>query len=158
VIVGDETARHLCQLASGTVVSPHDLQRFIDAALMEAFLFDGSEVVLATSKQRTFRGALRRAVQVRDKRCQHESVCPTPAVDCDVDHRTPAARGGPTSQFNGASECMPHNRRSELHGNPQPRPERPIDTLDALRCRMRWRMLRDLEDPEYAANFITIER
>ena len=158
VIVGDETARRLCQLASGTVVSPEDLLEHVDTALMEAFLFDSSEVVLATSRQRTFRGALRRAVKVRDRRCQHESVCPTPAVDCDVDHRTPAARGGPTNQFNGASECVPHNRDAELHDDPEPRPERPIDLLDAIRCRLRWRMLRDLEDPEYAANFLTPEQ
>jgi len=151
VIVGDETARRLCQLASGTVVHPDDLAEHLDSALLEAFLFDGSETVLTTSKQRTFRGALRRAVQVRDKRCQHRSVCPTPAAEADIDHRTPAARGGPTSQFNGAVECIPHNRHPELHGHPEPRPERPITTLDALRCRMRWRLLRDLEVPAIAA-------
>jgi hypothetical protein len=153
VVVGDETARRLCQLASGTVVHPDDLVEHVDTALLEAFLFNGSEVVLTASKQRTFRGALRRAVQVRDKRCQHESVCPTPAVDADIDHRIPAGRGGPTSQFNGAVECIPHNRRPDLHGHPAPRPERPVTVLDALRCRMRWRMLRDLEDPDYAALF-----
>ena len=103
---------------------------------LEAFLFDGSEVVLTTSKQRTFRGALRRAVQVRDKRCQHRSVCPTPAVDADIDHRTPAARGGPTSQFNGAVECIPHNRHPELHGHPEPRPRcpSPCSTHCAVDC------------------------
>jgi hypothetical protein len=80
-------------------------------------------------------------------------VCPTPAVEADIDHRTPAARGGPTSQFNGAVECIPHNRQPELHGHPEPRPEQTITLLDALRCRMRWRMFRDLEDPAIAAQF-----
>ena len=153
VIVGDETARRLCELASGTVVRPDDLEPFIDTAVMQHFLFDGSDVVLATSKQRTFRGNLRRAILVRDRRCQHESVCPTPAVDGDVDHRTPAARGGPTSQFNGASECIPHNRHPDLHGHPSPRPERRLTALDALRCRLRWQFLRELDDPQYAAIF-----
>ena len=153
VIIGDETARRLCELASGTVVGPEDLEPFIDTAVMQRFLFDGSEVVLATSKQRTFRGNLRRAIQVRDRRCQHGSVCPTPAVDGDVDHRKPAARGGPTSQFNGAAECIPHNRHPDLHGHPAPRPERPITPLDALRCRLKWQCLRELDDPDYAASF-----
>ena len=143
VIVGDETARHLCQLASGAVLHPDDLADHVDTAVMETFLFDGQNTVLAVSKQRTFRGALRRAVQVRDRRCQHSSVCPAPAIESDVDHRTPAARGGPTSQFNGAVECVPHNRLAHLHDHPRPQPERQVSVLDEIRCRLRWRLLRD---------------
>ena len=92
-IAGDETARRVCQLASGHVVTPEDLEAYIDTAVMQSFLFDGPTTVVAVSKQRTFRGALRRAIQVRDRRCQHRSVCPNPAVDGDVDHRQPAAPG-----------------------------------------------------------------
>ncbi len=147
IIVGDETARHLCQLASGTVVHPDDLTGHLDAAVMEVFLFGGQNTVLAVSRQRTFRGALRRAIQVRDRRCQHDSVCPTPADVSDIDHRTPAARGGPTSQFNGRVGCVPHNRLAHLHDHPDPVPERPVTTLDTIRCRLRWRYLRD-EPPD----------
>lgn len=143
VVVGDEAARRLCELASGVVVAPGDLVPHIDTAVMQAFLFDGSNTVVAVSSQRTFRGALRRAIQVRDRRCQHASVCPTPAVDGDVDHRIPAARGGPTSQFNGRCLCWSHNRDAALRNHPSAMPERHLTVLDELRCRMRWGYLRD---------------
>jgi hypothetical protein len=147
VIAGDETARRLCQLVSGHVVTPEDLAPHIDTAVMQAFLFDGPTTIIGVSKQRTFRGALRRAIQVRDRRCQHRSVCPNPAVDGDVDHRHPAARGGPTSQWNGKMECRPHNRNAELHDHDdQPLLEREITALDEFRCRIRWALLRDHDD------------
>jgi hypothetical protein len=148
VIVGDLTARRLCELASGHVVHPEDLVPFIDDAVMEMFLFDGPTVIIAKTHQRTFRGALRKAIKVRDRRCQHESVCPAPAAECDIDHRTPAARGGPTSQFNGHAECLPHNRLEHLHDQPDEQPERPIGILDLIRCKARWYQLNHLDDLE----------
>lgn len=144
VIVGVETAATLCQLASGVVLAPEQLVGLLPTAMLEAFLFDDSCTVLGVSRRRTFTGALRRAIKVRDRRCQHPSVCPVPASECDVDHRTPAARGGPTSQFNGAMECVPHNRLSHLHDHEaHGRPERTIDVLDIIRGRLRWQYLRD---------------
>jgi hypothetical protein len=145
VLIGDETARHLCELATGAVVAPEDLAPFIDAAVMQTFLFDARHAVVGVSSQRTFRGALRRAIKVRDRRCQHASVCPTPAADCDVDHRTPAARGGPTSQFNGRLQCRTHNRDPEVHGHPEPFPNHQVTGLDLLRAKARWVRLRDVE-------------
>jgi hypothetical protein len=145
-VVGVETAGRLCQLASGTVVTPEQLAGLLDTAVLEAFLFDGGHTVLGMSRRRTFTGALRRAIQVRDLRCTHPSVCPTPAAACDIDHRTPAARGGPTSQFNGRPECPPHNRIPDLHDHEvESLPPRDITYLDLLRCRLRWAHLRDLE-------------
>jgi hypothetical protein len=143
LIAGDVTARRLCELGSGHAVHPDDLEPFIDDAVMEVFLFDGPSTVIAKSKQRTFRGALRKAILVRDRRCQHASGCATPASECDVDHRTPAARGGPTSQFNGHAECVPHNRLAHLHDDPVEQPDRRITVLDEIRCRLRWQMLQE---------------
>ena len=140
VIIGDLTARRLCELASGIVVHPDDLAPFIDSAVMEAFLFEGSTVVISKSNRRTFTGALRRAIQVRDRRCQHRSGCTTPASESDVDHRWPAARGGTTSQSNGRVECVPHNRLAHLHDDldePPEERERQFGYLDELRCRLR---------------------
>ncbi|MEI8237902.1 MAG: hypothetical protein WCI22_00645 [Actinomycetota bacterium] len=111
--------------------------------MIETFLFDGSQVVIAKTNQRTFRGALPTAVEERDRRCQHESGCPAPASECDVDHRTPAARGGPTSQFNGRLECLPDNRIEHLHDDSHGKPERELSYLDALRCRLRWQYLNE---------------
>jgi hypothetical protein len=68
-----------------------------------------------------------------------------PASECDVDHRTPAARGGPTSQFNGGAECKGHNRIPHLHDDPVEQPERRVDRLDAIRCRLRWQLLNEPE-------------
>jgi hypothetical protein len=68
-IAGDITARRMCELGSGHVVHPDDLEPHLDTALVESFLFDGPMVLIAKSKQRTFTGALRKAIQVRDRRC-----------------------------------------------------------------------------------------
>ncbi len=158
VVVGDETARRLCELASGVVVTPDHLAPHIDTAVMQAFLFDGANTVVAVSSQRTFRGALRRAIQVRDRRCQHSSICPTPAVDGDVDHRIPAARGGPTSQFNGRCLCWSHNRDAALRDHTSALPERHLTVLDELRCRMRWRYLRDEGESYTSADIDVVHR
>jgi hypothetical protein len=141
VIVGDVTAQRLCELASGAVVHPDELAPHLDTAVIESFLFDGPSVVIAKTHRRTFTGALRSAIRVRDRRCQHRSVCPEPAVHGDIDHRRPVARGGSTSQFNGHVECIPHNRLAHLHDEPGEWPERAVDRLDELRCRLRWRFL-----------------
>ena len=145
-IVGDHHSGRLCELASGHVVHPDDLAPFLHTALVETFLFDGPTTVIAKTNQRTFTGALRKAILVRDRRCQHASGCPVPAADADVDHRTPAARGGPTSQFNGRALCATHNRHAHLRDHCEPSPERDLGLLDELRCRIRWRHLRDWPD------------
>jgi hypothetical protein len=148
VIVGEDTARRWCELASGTVVHPTDLTAHLDTATFETFLFDGPTTILSATKRRTFTGALRRAIQVRDLHCRHPSGCDTPAVDCDIDHLQPAAHHGITSQFNADAMCSPHNRRRELYRRPAlplP-PERSLDYLEHLRARLRWRFLREEEE------------
>ena len=139
VVVGDHAARHLCELGSGTVVHPVDLVPHLGTGLMEVFLFDGPGAVISKSSRRTFTGALRKAVLVRDRRCRGgRGTCPEPAECCDVDHRTPAARGGPTSQFNGRALCPGHNRIHELHEDAPPMPEAVVDARAAVLCRLRW--------------------
>ena len=142
-LVGDETLSQLCELANGTVVTPGQLVRWIGDADLETVLFDGPSTVISVSHRRSFTGALRRAVEVRDRRCQHTSGCDVPADRCDVDHIVPYAADGPTSQFNGKLECPPHNRDSDRHDHGgTPRPSRPVDRLDEIRCRLRWKFLR----------------
>ena len=51
VHVGDETARHLCELGRGTVIRPEQLTAYLDDALMETILFDGPSTVLTVSQQ-----------------------------------------------------------------------------------------------------------
>jgi hypothetical protein len=149
-LVGDASMSQLCELASAAVITPGDLARWAGDADLETVLFDGPSTVISVSRRRGFTGALRRAVEVRDRRCQHTSGCDVPADQCDVDHIVPHAANGPTSQFNGKLECTPHNRDSDRHDHGgTPRPARTVDRLDEIRCRLRWKFLRDdLDDPD----------
>lgn len=149
VLVGDRSLEQLCELANGTVIPVPALVPHLRDACLESILFDGPSTVVSVSARRTFTGAVRRAVQVRDRHCQHPSQCDIPADRCDIDHIVPHARGGPTSQFNGRLECGPHNRNARLHDHGAiPRRERTIDRLDELRVRIRWRCRNDLVDSD----------
>lgn len=146
-LVGDETMSQLCELANGTVVTPGSVFQYAGEADLEVVLFDGPSTVVSVSHRRTFTGSVRRAVEVRDRHCQHTSGCDVPYDQCDIDHIVPHSQHGPTSQFNGKVECHPHNRNPDRHDHGGvPRPARPIDRLDEIRCRLRWQMLR--EDPD----------
>jgi hypothetical protein len=139
VKLGDDSFRHLCEIA-GTVIDPTLLTPWLDDALYETVLFDGRTTVVSVSQQRTVRGVLRRAIEARDDHCQHPSGCRTPAHRCDADHIHPAGKGGRTTQFNTKMECWPHNRHPDKHDHGAiPWPEHPIDRLDELRVKIRWR-------------------
>ncbi len=142
VTVGNDSMARLCSLASGILLSSGDLVPYLDTAMLETVLFADRTTMLSVSRQRTFRGALRRAIQVRDQHCQHPSGCDVPADQCDIDHIVPYAAGGITSQFEGDLGCNAHNRVAVLrrHGNHTPRPHRTIDRLEEARARLRWRI------------------
>jgi len=111
VLVGYETvAGRICELANGTVVSPGSLVRWLDQAWVERVVFDGaSRVIDVGVATRLFTGATRRAVEVRDRQCFHES-CEIPAERCQIDHVQPWVAGGPTVAANGRPACAFHNR------------------------------------------------
>lgn len=149
VLLGDRAFTELCELANGTVLRPGHLVDWLGTADLETILFDGPSTVVSVSKKRRFTGALRRAVEARDRHCQHPSGCDVPADRCDVDHILPRRRAGPTSQFNGRLECPAHNRRPDRHDHDaRPRPERPVTRLDELRARLRWRILHEEPDED----------
>jgi hypothetical protein len=144
VLLGDTAFTELCELANGTVVTPRQLAPWLDTADLETILFDGPSTVVSVSQRRTFTGAVRRAIEVRDRHCQHPAGCDVPADRCDVDHIVPHCRGGPTSQFNGRLECATHNRHTDKHDHDAVAlPARPITALDVLRARIRWRTIHD---------------
>jgi len=101
----------VCEIEDGTVVAPSSLLRLLGDAEIERVVFDGPSRVIEVSRKRRFTGALRRAIQVRDRRCQHPSGCDVPANRCDCDHIQPRSERGPTSQDNGRLLCPTHNRR-----------------------------------------------
>ncbi|HUF33770.1 MAG TPA: DUF222 domain-containing protein [Acidimicrobiales bacterium] len=111
VLVGLETfAGRVCELANGAVVTPGSLVPWLTEAEVERVVFDGaSRVIDVGVRQRFFRGATRRAAQVRDRRCQHPT-CDEPLDRCQVDHIEPAAAGGLTTLANARLLCGFHNR------------------------------------------------
>jgi hypothetical protein len=83
-----------------------------------------------------------------DRLARQIAAGPVPAVDCDIDHKRPAARGGPTSQFNGRAGCHGHNRIPELRDDPTEMPERDLHDLDVLRAGLRWAYLHHRVDDD----------
>jgi len=111
VLVGYETlAGRVCELASGTVITPGSLLPWLTEANVERVVFDGPDRVKNVGhRRRLFSGATRRAVEVRDRAC-YSPYCDAPAEDCQIDHVVPFARGGPTIDTNGRPACGYHNR------------------------------------------------
>jgi Domain of unknown function (DUF222) len=126
VLVGESSFAHVCELSQGTVIAPGQVVPLLTQADIERIVFDGPDRVIAVSRRRRFTGALRRAIEVRDRHCQHPSGCDEPADNCDVDHKRPYADGGETSQENAKIECRPHNRDKTKH-NKKPRRRQPPD-------------------------------
>ena len=102
----------VCELSTGTVITPGQLLGVLHEADIERVVFDGpSRVVDVGATQRLYRGATRRAVEVTDQHCT-ERGCDEPAERCDIDHIKPWP-AGPTTQTNGRLRCPDHhpNRR-----------------------------------------------
>ena len=144
VLVGEQSFTHLCELAEGTVVAPQQLVPWLGSADLETILFDGPHTVVSVSQKRRFTGAVRRAIEVRDRRCTHPSDCDIPASRCDVDHIIPYSQHGPTSQFNGRLQCATHNRNQARHATSASQPpaaHRSLTELDHIRGRLRYQYL-----------------
>ncbi|MFT3853509.1 MAG: HNH endonuclease signature motif containing protein [Ilumatobacteraceae bacterium] len=117
IAVGHDAFAHLCELSNGTVIRPGHLVPYLDALDIRSILFDSATHAVATSKRRTFAGALRAVVEVRDLHCQHLSGCDEP-IDGDADHILPKSMGGVTEQDNGRLLCTFHNRIEPQYARP----------------------------------------
>jgi 5-methylcytosine-specific restriction endonuclease McrA len=123
VLTGHEDFTQLCELANGVRVAPGQVVPLLGLADIEHIAFDGRKRAITATTQRSFTGALRRAIEVRDRHCQHPCGCAIPATDCDIDHIKPHSHGGRTSQENGRVLCSTHNRNSVLRSrSPEPHP------------------------------------
>ena len=149
VLVGYDRFKDICELVDGTVISPVTAGSLFDDAVIERIVFDGPDRILNLGRARSFTGAARRAVEIRDRHCTDPSGCDTAANRCDVDHILRYADGGPTHPGNGRLRCAPHNRARE---KPPPRttrthtrcdPEDRLAHLELLRARIRDRVLHD---------------
>jgi hypothetical protein len=110
----------LCELASGTPITPGQLLPLFTRADIERVVFGPRNRVLELGvRTRFFTGALRRAIELRDRHCQWPG-CNLPASRCQIDHDHPYAAGGLTTLDNGTVRCGAHNRRRVHHPEPPP--------------------------------------
>ena len=119
MLVGYETlGGRICELADGTVITPGQVLGLVSEADLERVVFAGPARVLEVgARTRFFTGALRRAIEVRDRHCRFPG-CTVPADRCQVDHVVPWAEGGLTTQENGQLLCPSHNRGRESRPPP----------------------------------------
>jgi hypothetical protein len=110
VLVGEDSFKRMCELGSGAVVPPGSVLALLEDADIETIVFNGPRRVMEVTRQRSFRGAVRRAIEVRDRHCQHPSGCDEPARRCQGDHVDPYSRSKTTSERNGQLLCPTHNR------------------------------------------------
>jgi hypothetical protein len=120
VVCGEKSYMDLCETEAGTILDPHDLIRLFTRAHFERVIFDGpSRVIDVGVRQRFFTGATRRAVEVRERECFHDS-CHDPVTRADIHHIEHYEDGGETVQSNGDPGCRWHHRW--LHRQSEPAP------------------------------------
>lgn len=122
IMVGESTFSKICETASGTVLSNGQLIPLLDTTRIERIVFDGPSRVMDVGETRSFRGALSRAIRVRDGSCQDSSVCDVPAAQCELDHDEAWSLGGKTIEANGKCLCGFHNRKKGAKPRPEPPP------------------------------------
>lgn len=131
VHIGYETfAGRLCELSTGTVISPGQILPLITEADIERAVFDGPKRIIELGERtRFFTGGLRRCIEIAHRYCTHPG-CDVPAEDCEIDHIVEYEDGGLTVQTNGDPKCKPHNidkhnqkiktRQAEINGREPP--------------------------------------
>jgi hypothetical protein len=130
----DTFAGRVCELAAGTVIAPGAVAELLghDETLIQRVVADGTNRVRDISSARSFRGTLRRVLDVVHRRCEHKT-CFVPADQCQGDHIHAWSEGGLTTQDNGRLGCGPHNRWWYATGQSHPPhgdPDAEIDDLD----------------------------
>jgi hypothetical protein len=133
VVVGYETfAGPVLELFNRTVITPGTAARWLTDAYVERVVFDSpSRVIDVGAQRRFFRGALRRAIEVRDRTCFHPT-CDDVPQRTEIDHIHEASCGGPTTQDNGWASCGHHNRDRYRLRWANGQIGRPYPTLDDL--------------------------
>lgn len=116
VVVGlDMLTGPVLELWNRSVITPGTAARWLTAADVERIVFESpSRVIDVGARRRFFRGAKRRAIEVRDRSCDHP-LCDEVPEHPEIDHIREASRGGPTTQSNGRLRCAFHNRRRNTH-------------------------------------------
>ena len=121
VVVGLETLKgRVLELFNRRVITPGTAASWLTEAYVERVVFDSpSRVIDVGAQRRFFTGALRRAIEVRDRSCYHPS-CDEPPERLEIDHIHEHAKGGPTTQVNGQPACRFHNLLKNKRPQPDP--------------------------------------
>ncbi len=107
---GDMLTGRLCETDSGVVITP---TQGVEQALkghIRRLVYQSPGVILDYGRStRLFTGALRQAIQARDRTCRHPG-CDLPARLCEIDHINEWQHGGTTIHTNAAARCSYHHR------------------------------------------------
>jgi hypothetical protein len=119
VVVGLETLKGpILELLNRTMLTPGQVLPWLTKGDIERIVFDPpSRVIDVGVQRRFFTGALRRAIEIRDRTCFHPTCDEIPDRP-QVDHIHEASKGGPTTQDNGRWGCDHHNRHRNQHPDP----------------------------------------
>jgi hypothetical protein len=116
----ENSARRMCELNNGTVVAPGQLLPYLADADLERLVWGpGDRTVTLSKTARFFTGPVRRAMEHRDRQCQHPG-CTEEAEFCEGDHIRPRSHGGETTLENGQMMCGRHNRHAYTTYKPPP--------------------------------------
>jgi hypothetical protein len=124
VVVGlDQLTGPILELFNRRIITPGTAAAHLTEADVERIVFDGpSRVIDVGAKRRFFTGALRRAIEIRDRTCFHRSCDEVPQRP-EVDHIHEWSKGGDTTQENAEYGCGFHTRDRYLHPGRYPRSE-----------------------------------
>ncbi len=106
VLAGDEGGR--CELEEGPAISPETARRIACDASLVTLLEREGETLSVGRKTRSVSGALRRALQARDRGCRFPGCENTRFLDAH--HVQHWAKGGETRLDNLILLCRPHHR------------------------------------------------
>ncbi|HUW00979.1 MAG TPA: DUF222 domain-containing protein [Acidimicrobiales bacterium] len=118
--------RAVCRTVDGVPLTPAEVVQTAMSGLVRAIIIDAKGNVINHGRaRRLFAGASRDAVLLREAirdpagvRCGFGG-CGVSGRRCQIDHREPAARGGPTDHDNGDPLCGYHNRLKETGFHPR---------------------------------------
>jgi hypothetical protein len=109
-LIGWETLHgRISELQNGMVVAPQTMFPYMEWADFERVVFAPGKRIEVSVRSRLFKGATKRAIELRDRQCTHE-YCDLLADKCQTDHIIGWNQGGPTQQENGRLLCGFHNR------------------------------------------------
>ena len=109
-LIGWETLHgRICELQNGLVVAPETMFPYMEWADFERVVFAPGKRIEVSVRSRLFKGATKRAIELRDRQCTHP-YCDRLAEKCQSDHVIEWNQGGLTTQENGRLLCGFHNR------------------------------------------------